>query len=228
MALCDTFQALAVDTWDWFRENPDRTQWPGEDSITDGLMRALRRACPGQVVVHRFNQIEEGRTTGADFVMWLCSRAGGVGLRVQAKRISQTLDRYSKLWYKDQFDLLVGDAQRYGLYPMYCFYNYWEHVPTLPWLCGTNRPDRVDLLGCGLASTYSLQSLRSTKDNKLASVANHIWPWSCLVCCAGHLPGGDLAERASAWLLALHPSEEEFTGNVHSELPGYVTAILQG
>lgn len=188
VALCRTLADLSRQTWFDIRDSRAKGLPIGEDSITDFLLLDLTRRCPGQVQVRRFNRVEEGRKTGADWEWWFVEGGRGFGIRFQAKLIDRSCTKYTQLdrvtpeTGRKQINLLISDARdsRHPCSPMYIFYNYWPpSKPGAPWRC--DRPRDDELLGCSIANALAVR--RRLPDNSVSGIGSDSLPLSCLACC---------------------------------------------
>jgi hypothetical protein len=228
--LCTTFCNRAVLTWHYLRDGQRSRIELGEETITDINLLEIQIRHPNQVRTAKFNRIIEGRVTGADWEWWLGSRSGWLGLRVQAKKLNSHSLQYDSLDHSTtngrQVDLLIRDANRNRLVPMYCFYNYWDTSRIQSqWRCGTFAPS-IELQGCTISSASTVKGLIDANDKSLQSVLKNALPWNCLICCRGHShPKADLVERASGVLRGTWGLNEEQI-RILKEPPSYVSAVL--
>lgn len=181
-------------------------------------MLELLRSHPGVVKIQQFNRREEART-GADWAWWF-EGLGWLGMRVQAKRLEASSRRYEHLLYLSgkkrtrQVDLLRSAAKKDGLYPIYCFYNYWDTtahpVATVPFHCQSFGPSE-QVLGCTLAAADDVHSIVEAGKDDLSSVLDVSFPWVCLVCCPGTESARGLADRVRG-ALEMHRSDAPVRG----------------
>jgi hypothetical protein len=170
----------------------------GEESFTDfGLLR-IAEDNPSCVETIKFNRVQEGQQTGADWV-WLIGARGGLWLPllVQAKMLHRQPDRTDagrSLRYRNgsQHALLLAYARQHRLLPVYCIYN---HVTTdfRPTHC------RREQYACAILPTRNRDTLlrRWQRVHHRHVLAASI-PLSSLVCWAN--PNTDWAASAAALL----------------------------
>lgn len=105
-----------------------RKQQPavGEESLTDWFLFELSERIP-RVRYVKFNRIQEGRITGADWEWWFVYSNMSLGIRVQAKRLHLNEDNYPSLAYSTrngmQIEKLRQEATRRSLLAFYVFYS---------------------------------------------------------------------------------------------------------
>lgn len=186
LALCQTFASLASRTWHDLRDALTLRCALGEESITDYLLLELKRSHPHEVVVTKFTRAREGRVTGADWEWWFRSSGHWFGMLVQAKKLDGVRLKYPEIGYKNtsgrsQIDLLLEHASKQSVYPIYCFYNYWN-ITSCPATSLRCIPPRVEYLGCTIADAYSVKHLIESSKTDLLSILRISLPWTCLVC----------------------------------------------
>ncbi len=123
--------------------------------------------------------------------------------------------------------MLINDANKNALIPLYCLYNYWDtNKLSIKWNCSTYSPI-TELQGCTMISAGHVKQLISANDKSLRSIAKQALPWHCLVCCKGYSgPDADLTQRAFGVLQRFWHSSPEIRSS--SQLPKYVLNILHG
>lgn len=188
---CKLFKELARKTWSDLREAHNLHFALSEESITDFLLLELLKTIPASVSITKFSKSTEGKTTGADWEWWFLGAGRGFGLRIQAKKLSTKKLKYEELARnagrsgKSQVNLLLRDARKANLYPIYCFYNYWKRgTRSSAWL-GKSFSLDPRLLGCAVADALRVKSLITKGRNDIQSVGKYCLPWSHLVCCKG-------------------------------------------
>ncbi len=215
--LCVTFERLSSAVWTDLGDARNYKLSFGEESVTDRLLLELKRQHSTEIEIVQFNRRQEARS-GADWAWWFQGKKW-LGMRVQAKKLYPSR-RYEALGdhvgnsKKLQIDVLLKQSKEDNLYPMYCFYNFWDvaayPLASVPFNCGTFMP-REHLMGCMLASAANIKRLavKLGKDD-LATVAQCSFPWLCLVCCpsARHM-GDDLASSVLASLAVQDRSQVE-------------------
>jgi hypothetical protein len=153
------------------------------------LLATLKRFHPNDVVVKQFSTKIEGSVTGADWEWWFHSDDGWFGMRVQAKRINcksrcyPKLNKFSGSSKDKQVDRLITDAEKWGLYPIYCFYNYWDtSVVEVPSNC-RSFPPIDEHYGCTVSDAYFVRSRINLSKSAISDFLSGSFPWMCLVCC---------------------------------------------
>lgn len=217
----------------------------GEESITDQLLLELKRRAAHQVHLRKFNRIQEGRTTGADWEWWFVSGSRGFGMRVQAKKLDSRTSTYPGLDHtvrgsrKRQINLLIDDAsnQRPPLYPAYLFYNVIQRHAIPGWICGSYPPE-AELLGCAICDAYLVKSALRRGIQTFSHLGAASYPWNCLVCCNGYAAArAPLPDRVFGVARAFARGEVEGGINRRTglqrvagpvdELPSYVRDLME-
>jgi len=202
--ICRTFEKLSSQTWLDLRDAEQMGHELGEESITDFLILALKRLHRYEMWINKFNKAQEGRTTGADWEWWFGANSRWFGMRVQAKKIDTGTLKYTGLYHtvrkgrRKQINLLLRDARRRRLYPLYCFYSYWDtRKVDLPWSC-CSFPPQEELCGCTIADAYAVRQKMRMRAITVKDLSSIWLPWVCLVCCNGYglTEGASLPERA--------------------------------
>jgi len=246
--LCWTFQDQARWVWDQLRWDHKKRFGLTEPHLTESVLAAISAITLTKVRVRKFSTNVEGLVTGADWEWWLGSPGNWVGMRVQAKKIDTHLLTYPELNHTSaktkvrQVDRLISNAQKAGLLPLYCFYNYWRTPSSDPnWPCGTFQPDR-ELWGCSIAPAEAVRACVNSGRNGIADLATVSRPWMCLVCCPAFSDHRDLASRVFSYVSKIllpgitfpidandrnAPPEPRPWGVVKA-LPGYAMAVLDG
>jgi hypothetical protein len=232
--LCDTLQNLARRVWSDLEDSTAIGLTLGEASITDYLLLELTRAHPHEVWVEKFTSRAEGKTTGADWEWWFGSRRGWIGMRVQAKRLDTSRRDYPEL--KNcvrpgralQSTLLMSDARRQGLVPLYCFYNFWQGKPEplAPWCKASGRA----LWGCTIAGASPVRKRVQTGSIDLATLLPLQRPLCCLACSGQNSwQGRELVESVGLILDDILPPRGRRPSASRSERatpPRYVDQIM--
>jgi hypothetical protein len=196
---CDLLRRLAARTWGEIRNGEEVGIRVGEESITDRLLLDLSLAFPLTKVI-KWNRLQEGRTTGADWDWWFFDPAAGagVGLRIQAKRVDYFNEEFNGLaasnQWGDQRTMLQSSAAAAGLHPLYCFYLA-SRVPRAGrTLCGSHESGESppgwpgppeEIYGCSLVGPATVETAISTRDSSLNFFWRFLLPWACLFCCEG-------------------------------------------
>ncbi len=230
--LCATLTWLSTRTWRALELGTQHIVPWHEPTITQVNLLDLAIRHPTEVRVFPYSTRIEGNQTGADWEWWIGRSGSWIGLRVQAKKLDTPSLRYPELakvtYRRPQVDRLINDAVQNKRHPIYCFYNYWNPVFAVPWNCRSFAPDPA-LLGCAIADAYPIQSLVRGKRDALGDVLPLCLPWSCIACCPGGMPpGGRTVDRIVAVLQNLPGAGDGMPVTVHTSLPRYVEALLQG
>ena len=189
-----------------------------EETASEVFLLDLAEQFPGKVTIVPFTHKKEARI-GADWA-WAFVSHDGVwcqGMLVQAKRLDDDDREYTELYYRPrstgtqpailQLDRLIDSSRRYGLPPLFVFYNHLKDSGRLPHnACGS-----LDLIslslpeswGIAIASAFNVRNARPNKSYNLHR--SHSLPLHCLLCsrgCGRQGPMGS-AESAAAGLSRL-------------------------
>lgn len=232
--------AIKNSGWAWERLREARTHnyQVGEESITDFFVLNIKKWGKGKIVVDTFTRHKEA-VNGSDWEWWFTGSSGKwLGMRVQAKVLNLRSEKYEHLHHSNkngqQVDLLIKDAKKHGLNPIYCMYTNWrrgDYKPT--WKCNTYKPS-IRHYGAAILSPDKVKSLQKSGENHLDSIIGSLRPMHCIFCCTG-FSDGDLPKRALGWLegadLLSTPeegSEEEIVEiTLKDSPPYYVTHMLE-
>jgi len=231
-SLCSTFLGVSLRTWDALRLGRVTGVTWSEPTITEVNLLDIQLRLADIVRVFKFSAWEESTKTGADWEWWIGQPGRWLGLRIQAKKIHRYGRRYPKLAYRSasglQADLLIGDAIP-TMTPLYCFYNYWDDSPPRMWWNCPHFQRDPRLLGCAIADAYAVRNLIHAGKNRVDDVLPLCLPWSCLACCSCDIaPGERVEDRVAGVLQALPGRENRPPPPIHTELPLYVQAALEG
>ena len=159
-----------------------------EETVTEGLLLDLKSHFPGHVEIVPFSKQRE-RHTGADWA-WAFVGPGGCGYQgmlVPAKRLDDKDDGYTCLYKDHQIGQLIATGKRYGLPPVYAFYNHLSDDSRIPpHFCGTLTTmyrSCPEVWGVSLASAISIR--RKQPDKSFDCHRNHSIPLHCLLCSHG-------------------------------------------
>jgi len=236
MTIFQTFRNLSHETWTFLEKARGVRHQPLEETITDMHVIELKARHPMEVKTTTFSKRREART-GADWQWWFTNKAKSswFGVRVQAKILKFVSNRYEALHYKSQTSVLISDAAKNGLYPLYCFYSQWPLATAIhPKQCGT-FPNAPESYGCSLVDAHTISSIKaSPNSDSLVSIMAVAYTWSCLVCCNGGqvgAPDSDLPGRVRGFLDGVMQSSgapnTTDVPNVISRPPSYVIATMQ-
>lgn len=197
--------AIKNSGWAWNKLREARTYGyqVGEESITDFLVLNIKKWGQGKIVVDTFTRHKES-VNGSDWEWWFTGPGRKwLGMRVQAKVLNLESEKYEHLHHSNkngkQVDLLVNDARKYDLIPLYCMYTNWKLSDyKASWKCQTYKPS-VRHFGTAILSPDVVRSLQKSNDTHLKSIIRHLRPMHCIFCCSGFATG-ELPERALGWL----------------------------
>ena len=226
-------------TWDKLRESRALEYQLGEESITDFIILNLKKYGAGKLVVKSFTRHAES-LNGADWEWWFTGPSGKwLGMRVQAKVISVFSDNYEHLYHTNkhgaQVDLLINDAVKKKMVPLYCMYSNWDSKAYMvSRKCKTYKPS-VRHYGNSILDPGLVKHFQKTKTKDLASLISHLFPMHCIFCCKGYSPTGDLPERALYYLKAsgfttyFEENNEDVSQQLlKTEVPNYVMQVFRG
>ncbi|MBD2003269.1 MULTISPECIES: DUF6615 family protein [Cyanophyceae] len=236
--ICNTFANRAIETWNLMSAGEIAGISISETTLTELNLLEIKRRHPTRVYIKKFSQQDEGKITGADWEWWIGSNSQWLGIRVQAKRLKDdNALSYSSFAHSnkhgEQVNMLLDNARKHGLYPMYCFYNsgYIKNFPSR-WNCRTFS-QQGNLLGCSIADAYTVKKILS-QDKKDFSVNLSLisYPWHCIVCCQGFLRSSgytdSLPGRAASFIQHISGGLPEEIQLIREEPPPYVQQLLQG
>lgn len=201
LALIKVLDELAASTWHKIERGPERGLRFGEESITDHNLFELDRTSSA-VEIYKFNHPQEA-VSGADFDWYIGSDSQRwIGLRFQAKKLDD--GAYAELGHRvgaaRQYDVLLRQAARDGVWPFYCFYNGWSG----PWPAGVTNatcpgdhtPGRggagtkacfhahLEHFGCAIAPAYAVAARHMSPNRRgrleLDDYLAQSRPWSHL------------------------------------------------
>lgn len=236
MTICQTFRNLSHETWTFLEKARGVGHQPLEETITDNNIIEIKSLHPRDVKTTTFSKRREART-GADWEWWFANNAKSswFGVRVQAKILKFASNRYEALHYQTQTSVLISDAAKNGLYPLYCFYSQWPLTTAIqPRQCKT-FPNAPENYGCALVDAHTISGLKgSSNSDYLASIMALAYPWCCLVCCNGgqvSATGGDLPARVRGFLQGVMQAsgahQRVDIPNAVGQPPSYVIATMQ-
>jgi len=233
--------AIKNSTWAWnnLREARKLDFQIGEESLTDFIILNLKRWGSGKIAVKNFTRHAES-LNGADWEWWFTGPSGKwLGMRVQAKVLNLASEKYEHLHHKNrhgsQVDLLISDAKKKRLVPLYCMFTNWDTKKYKPsWVCRSHKPT-VRHFGTAILSPHSVKRFQTSNETRLSSIIGSLRPMHCIFCCSGY-GGSELPERALNWLkganiLQSTDDEEAHTEGVEyvrDEAPFYVHQVLEG
>lgn len=150
-----------------------------EETLTEVLLLKMAKDFYSRgLSVQMFNKIQEG-VNGADWEWFYEGPDCSIGFRVQAKvlkRSEGSPGEYQQLGKpKNQTQDLINDAKKYGLNPIYLFYNHgWVQDRDL-----FDVPLQPDWFGasCWGCSVATAEFIKGISDRKLATVIKGSLPW---------------------------------------------------
>ncbi|MFE8149334.1 hypothetical protein RBA69_19215 [Brenneria goodwinii] len=219
--------------WNSLREAKKHSYQIGEESITDFLVLNIKKWGSRKIVVNTFTRRKES-VNGSDWEWWFTGPSGKwLGMRVQAKVLKLDSEKYEHLHYSNvngqQVDLLIQDAKNNDLIPLYCMYTNWKPGDyKVGWKCKTYKPS-IRHYGTAILNPTIVKQLQTRGLNHLKDVIGDLRPMHCIFCCSG-FSGGDLPERALAWLIGAHlliiNNETPAETFLKDSPPDYVAQIL--
>lgn len=186
-ALCQTFLHLALRVWQDLADCKHHRLSRSEEAITSDILLELTRSHAHEVRIYQFDKPEEA-SSGADWDWWFTDGEEWYGIRVQAKKLDGRNCRYSSLGHRVgsngrlQIEILLAEAHRLHLFPMYCFYNYWDTAQRITWNCRSYDESNV-LFACAVADARAVKAVFDQGDIRLAKMSSISLPRNCLVCC---------------------------------------------
>ncbi|MCC5785954.1 MAG: hypothetical protein JJU33_04550 [Phycisphaerales bacterium] len=183
MALCNDFRAVSNRIWE-IRKTCASTEFdPSETTFTELFLWTIREWNSTSVQILPFSPRRES-ANGADWEWWFFDSTECFGMRVQAKRFTANR-HYKSIGYRkmSQIQQLIKSAaspRREQLYPIYCFYNWFECDHG----CGLFDRYCPGDLGCTTASAESILRLSEEDSNwwRLDRIGLISKPLHLLVC----------------------------------------------
>ena len=169
-----------------------------EETATEVLLLDLAGQFPGNVTTIPFSHSQKAQI-GGDWA-WPFVGPGGLpcqGMLVQAKRLDDRDRVYPELLYKggqggtgtasSQMERLIANGRRFGLPPVYAFYNHLSDPTRVP----TGSCRSLDMLqqplpeswGVAIVSAISVRDARP--DKTYDRHRHHSRPLHCLLCSSG-------------------------------------------
>lgn len=152
----------------------------GEETITETNLLELRRRHPAIITLNTFGKKKEAKN-GADWEWHIIGRRRKFRMRVQAKRLQKDdklkIPHEVKSSGDQQIDLLIADAKKYRLKPVYCLYSaerqrdHWKKK-------NVGGSFEAFEAGCLLAHA---QTVKSEMPKTLADIEKDCMPWHYLV-----------------------------------------------
>ncbi|MDF0594618.1 DUF6615 family protein [Psychromarinibacter halotolerans] len=156
-----------------------------EETLTETLLLKMARDfSPLGLEVLMFNKGQEGEN-GADWEWFFDGPECSVGFRIQAKVLKRgegSPGKYAQLGKPaGQTQKLIDDAKKYGLNPIYIFYNH-RWVQNHHLFGPSVQPDWFgrSCWGCSVATAEFIKGISDTKgnpDKNLATVIKGSRPW---------------------------------------------------
>ena len=169
-----------------------------EEAATEVLLIDLAVQFPGMVKIIPFNKTQEAES-GADWAWAFVGPDGQASqaMLVQAKRLDDRDQAYRSLYYRgrssgairirSQLDCLFATARRYGLPPIYAFYNHLDDTDRIPGgSCGTlymTQSSLPESWGVSIAPATEVRKARP--DKSFDRHRHHSRPLHCLLCSQG-------------------------------------------
>lgn len=228
----------SVWVWDNLREARFHGFQVGEESITDFIVLNIKKWGAGKIIVDTFTRHKES-VNGSDWEWWFTGPSGmWLGMRLQAKVLNLASEKYEHLHHKNkngqQVDLLVNDARKNGLIPIYCMYTNWDPKKyKAGWKC-TIYKRSVRQYGTAILNPSIVKKLQIKNETSLSSIIHNLKPMHCLFCCCSMSSIVDLPHRAISWLhgsglLEVDAIQENESGSfLREKPPHYVHKLLEG
>lgn len=232
--------AIKNSAWAWNKLREARTLdfQIGEESLTDFIVLNIRKWGAGKIAIETFTRHAES-LNGSDWEWWFTGPSGKwLGMRVQAKVLNLVSEKFEHLHHENkhgfQVDLLIDDADKNGVIPLYCMYVNWEPKKyKAKWQCITHKPT-VRHFGTSILSPQTVKKLQFDNQTHLSSIIDSLKPMHCIFCCSG-FGGVDLPDRALHWIrgAGLFESSETLATSegreyLQREAPYYVYQMLEG
>jgi hypothetical protein len=183
-SLLALFSSSSHYIYNWLAQAPNT----GEEAVTDWLFYNLARHST-RVKFEKFTKHEEGRVTGADVELWFVDNESGICLRIQAKKLTESRDNYSKIAYTTprglQIEQLISDAKRSNAIPFYALY-YPQSESTVTECVGKLEIEKRQ--GVHLACAHALYGAYINTPRKSASPEDILFfshPIACVLCSSG-------------------------------------------
>ena len=188
-----------------------------EETATEMLLQEFAMRYPGNVTIFPFSHKLESQF-GADWAWGFVGPDGRSfqGMLVQAKRLDDNDKYYKGLDYeiekknsngptKFQIEVLIENGLKYGLPPVYAFYNHLNDLNRIPTnFCrslGMINRSNPESWGVTIASAIAVRDKSNILNNKTKTDKTfnchreHSLPLHCLLCSGGT---GDLGQKGSA------------------------------
>ena len=235
-----TIEGLSKDVWERLRDvtafPPTRFVRFGEGTITDILMLDLNRR---NFTMALFTQTPKPleAISGTDFEWWLGSDATGwLRFAVQSKKLDLRSQRYANLKHDVngvlQLDCLEQYAASNQATPLYCLYNYSDHVdPMKHWHC-CQRCFQAEELGCTITPSANIRNSlqnRGMRDFDSVHTYPETVPWRCLASCPriGEILGLAQVHQTQGLARGSSPLFLESPRRIYPELPGRLRSERQ-
>ena len=219
--LCNDFTKLSKSVWHLLKDARTINYQIKEETVTDLLMLNIKGKHEPSVKIKTFTRQEE-KQNGSDWEWWFLdsSTQKGIGFRVQAKILNLKQNKFLQLYYQNQNQNLISEAQKpkIKLFPLYCLYIHDDKLLS-------------NVYGCSIMSAYEVQKLKKSKiPPTLSNLMNSMIPWNILVCdCKKTNINTSLPNRL--WkILKNNGFYEEDNESYHlpndGELPNYVKKMI--
>ncbi|WP_213980790.1 DUF6615 family protein [Sphingomonas sp. dw_22] len=163
-----------------------------EETITNILIKNIRKGYPGKMVVIPFTKAIEGES-GADWIWSFVSVNGSstATMLVQAKKLDDAGKKYREIMHtigtrkppELQIDKLLATAKAHNIPALYAFYNHVSDVSRIPISCQSlqpGSPQHMTGFGISIASAESVQANLPHLDFDVHSKDSI--PLHCLLC----------------------------------------------
>jgi hypothetical protein len=153
----------------------------GEETITEMNLLEIRRRHPDQVRIRTYPKARESAETGADWEWHIVGRRYTLKMRVQAKRVNKLgsikgVAKRAPTSPLQQVDLLIRDAAKHKMRPVYCFYS--SEAQRSIWTRDGSEEDRTAFEAGCLLSDARIVKRRMPK--RLDQIEPWTVPWHYL------------------------------------------------
>ncbi len=236
--ICNAFRSVEYTVWNLLRESryygyyrTTKGIYRGlnisEETITDIMLLNLSRRSPYDMIILKLTKSVESQE-GADFDLWIMSKCGIIGLKIQAKRLYREKNQYIYRYLDHshgghrQIDMLIANAKNYGMAPLYMFYNHWDYgFPYQRYISHLHRSGCTVYnprnLGVTVASAFKIKGFIDNGKKTLTEILKVSYPVYCLVCYTS-LAMQCMSESTRAFL-RYHVFREEYKIRVYEKLP---------
>jgi len=246
--LCNTFKYISKYVWNllsdshyygFYQTSPKHISIGlslSEETISDMTLLKTSQRHPYDIISVKFGKtLESGE--GTDWEWWVISSSGIIGLKLQAKRIHVKSNNYEYTFLdykpknskKYQAEILVEQAQKKRMIPLYIFFNWWDLNYPFRNYINRNIPQCCKVytsrsLGVTIASGWEIKRAVFNKQKSLSHILPLSYPIRCLACCQN----SDLTESVFKFLQKITGKKIEEKNYLHKQLPRELYLRLRG